>query len=134
MFDIGTRNFVQVRDAITRAAILFPGVIVSAVEHVMVDIPADETRGLPARRRPTQFAWVISLRTSREGNLFYDLSYENMRFSPLRDEPVVGLDFDEAGLPINIPALKQLHAKSLAAFQALRTAATTTATVAIDEA
>lgn len=130
MFDIGVRNFVNVRNRETGEVIPFPGIIVSKPETTMVEL-AD------GRRRPSTFAWVISLRETNPANgpvrKYLDLSLENMRFSPLRDEAVVGLDYDEAGLPISIATLKSLHAKALAAFQATLAAAQTTATVAIDD-
>lgn len=129
MFGIGVRNFVNIRNRETGERILMPGVIVSNPVTVMTDL-AD------GRKRPSTFAWVITLRTTNPANgpvrEYFDLSYENMKFSPLRDEPVVGLDFDEKGLPISIEQLKGLHARGLAAFQAQLSAAQAPVELALD--
>jgi hypothetical protein len=75
------------------------------------------------------FAEVLTLRETnpvapdgspQETTKYLTSTLENKRFTTLRFEPVVGLDFDENGVELTLQKLEEQRGKDIAARQVLR--------------
>ena len=108
----------------------FPTVLVGESRYETVTLPEKVVRDrvLPARKITVERCQAVSLRTTLDGEPYLHLSDENvdLRFMPLRDKTVVGLDATEDGERITAAELTQIVAANFTAFiaeQANKTAA-----------
>ena len=106
---------------------LFPAVQITEPENVVVETSQ-------GKRIPTQFAWVISLRTPRGGgDQYLRLSRENLGFGGLRFDTVDGLDVDFAtGEVLGLQHLEPRRMAQQAARSAERAAARPQAPQAVE--
>lgn len=110
----------------------FLTIVGNLIPAVIISEPQTEDVVLPrtGRIKKTQFAWVITLRTTLDGVSYLQQSYEDIGFLPPRGDTVVGLDVAEDGSTLSIETLGLLMAQNQADRQT--TAAATPAAVAVD--
>lgn len=108
-----------------------PGIQIGEAESVMVELPS-------GKRIPSQFADILTLRETNPdgpnaGQKYLTVTRENLRFTTLRFEPVVGLDYDENGVKLTIQMLEERRAADIAARQQANLAAKAPVLVPLDE-
>ena len=117
---VGTRRFIHIGGR------QIPGIQLTEAVQQPVLLPSGRTiLGM--------FAEVLSLRETNPVNpetglpqpttTYLTTSIENLRFSTLRFEPVVGLDYDEDGNALSMQQLEERRAADIMARQAVRAAA-----------
>lgn len=124
---IGTKRYENI------AGRQVPAIQVSESKTEMVSFVGQDGR---TRNIPGQFADLVSLRETNPngpnpGQEYLTLTRENLRFTELRFDYVVGLDVTEGGDIITIPELEAKRGENIRARQTERLAAQTPQVVSL---